>query len=58
MLNAITLARTDVPVVRLNGDALRTVAGIVHIRFEITVESLTPSQLVVSCCQVLDEVSI
>jgi hypothetical protein len=58
MLNAITLARTDVPVVKLNGDARNTEAGIVQVRLEITDELLTASQFAVSCCHVLDEVSM
>jgi len=58
MLKATTLALTAEPVVKLNGEALRVDAGIVHIRLEITYELLTPSQLLVSCCQVFDEVSI
>ena len=57
MLNAITLARTGFPVVRLNGDALSTEAGMVHVLPEITDELLTPSQYAVSSCKVLDEVS-
>ena len=57
MLNAISLALTDVPVVRLNGDARSTLAGIVQVRVEITDELFTPSQFVVSYCHVLEEVS-
>ena len=58
MLNAITFALTEVPVVRLNGVDRSTAAGIVHVRLEITDELLTPSQFVVSCSYVLDEVSM
>jgi len=58
MLKATTLAFTVAPVVKLNGDARRVDAGIVHMRLDITDELLTPSQLVVSCYHVLDEVSI
>jgi hypothetical protein len=58
MLNAINLALTEVPVVRLNGEARRTLAEMVHVRLEITDELLTPSQFMVSCSNVLDEVSI
>ncbi len=36
ILNATSLALTDVPVVKLNGDALSTDAGIVQVRLEIT----------------------
>lgn len=43
-LNAITLALTALPTVKLNGDTRNTEAGIVHDRFEITFVSLTPSQ--------------
>ena len=57
MLNAITLASTYVPVVKLNGDDLRTEAGIVHVRLEMTDALLTPSQFVISYSYVLDEVS-
>jgi hypothetical protein len=57
MLNAISLALTDVPVVRLNGEARNTLAGIVQVRVEITDELFTPSQLLVSYCHVLEEVS-
>jgi hypothetical protein len=48
MLKATSLALTEVPVVRLNGDALSTLAGIVHVLPDITDELLTPSQFVVS----------
>ena len=58
MLNATTLALTDVPVVKLNGFPLSTYAGIVQVRLEITDELLTPSQFAVSCYHVLDEVSM
>ena len=58
MLNALTLALTEVPVVKLNGVDRSTAAGIVHVRLEITDELLTPSQFVVSCSYVLDEVSM
>jgi hypothetical protein len=58
MLNAISLALTDAPVVRLNGVPLNTDAGIVHVLPEITDELLTPLQCVVSYCHVLDEVSM
>ncbi len=57
-LNAISFALTEFPVVRLNGDALSTDAGIVQVRPEITDELLTPSQFAVSCSNVLDEVSM
>ena len=43
---------------RLNGDNLNTEAGIVQDRFDITDEVFTPSQLVVSCKYVLEEVWI
>jgi hypothetical protein len=43
-LNAITLALTELPTVKLNGDALNIEAGIVQVRLEITFVSLTPSQ--------------
>ncbi len=43
-LNAMTLALTELPTVKLNGDALNIEAGIVQVRLEITFVSLTPSQ--------------
>ena len=57
MLNAITLALTDDPVVRLNGEACEIEAGIVQIRLEITDEILIASQFAVSCYHVIEEVS-
>jgi hypothetical protein len=48
-LIAMTLALTEVPVVRLNGDALSTETGMVHVLLEITDSLLTPLQLTVSC---------
>ena len=42
---------------RLNGLPLNVLQRIVQVRVEITFESLTPSQRVVSCYHVLDEVS-
>jgi hypothetical protein len=58
MLNAMTLALTYAPVVRLNGEARKIKAGIVQDRLEITDELLTASQFAVSCCHVLEEVSM
>lgn len=57
MLNAINLALTEAPVVKLNGDARKIEAGIVQVRLEITDELLTASQFEVSCYHVFDEVS-
>ena len=51
--NARTLAVTDDPDVRENGEALKTLAGIVHLVFDLTVALLTPSQFAVSCVYVL-----
>ncbi len=49
ILNAITLAFTEFPVVRLNGDDLSTEAGMVQVLLEITDELFTASQFAVSC---------
>ena len=43
-LNAMTLALTELPTVKLNGDALNIEAGIVQVRLDFTFVSLTPSQ--------------
>ena len=58
MLNAISLALTGAPVVKLNGDDLSTEAGIEHVLLEMTEELLMPSQLVVSYNQLFEEDSI
>ena len=51
--DATTLAVTDALEAKENGEALRTLAGIVHAVLDLTVALLTPSQFVVSCDHVL-----
>ena len=56
-LIATILALTLAFVANENGDAFSTETGIVHVLFDLMVDSL-PLQLVVSCRYVLEEVSI
>jgi len=47
-LNTIILALTELPTVKLNGDALNIEAGIVQVLLVITSVSFTPSQYDIS----------